>query len=357
MRIKLCGNKFSFTKEKLKKAIVRVREALSGKIILRRRRNRSIQNLMSFLSSCRGIPDLFLSLVADRNRRLYVNAKEEKKILKEFFKLVYKQYPQYAAVYKCEWHHGRKIHFHVVLFLNLENGSAADSVHRRRLSSFWRLVNKGLIKSGDYHQTPCIPERHYSYLAKPSKANEDMKCLEELGRDTLWGCINTKKIDKYPDIELNFVGDEGIIFQECIDIYFEINTCAKKSRRILKRTAGTINGVPHWVLQEAIIVARLHNSLEENSHLYHTWILNGKVKQIETIYDFETMLSKKQQSLVIDIISGITEKNKTFVLPLRQPLSICDVWQHTPYEVIRAAIAICYSYSAIVNNQNPKEAF
>lgn len=230
------------------------RKPLSLEVRLKKKRNRTITRLATILNSYENTPELFISLIVDRQKYPLESIEEEKRYFINFQRLIKRAYPKCWFIYKIEWSKSAKIHFHLIGSLGIDDKEQLHKKHKTILRQLWNQANDGEKLHYDaYHQCDCIKERHQGYMVAPSKCKTDMRCIKELNGCWMWGVINRDNIEKYTPLDFRLSAIEWVMFKGIISSYLKQNSTSIYYKKCFEWTAGTLNFVPYDEIIEAYI--------------------------------------------------------------------------------------------------------
>lgn len=247
----LQGDSLTFKKRWVRPKKKSKRKKQSKALRLYLRRTRTIKSLMRTFNSFKCSHSWFVSLIVPKKSHISddKNALKKRLLFEKFAdKLLYvckKRHMKCRFIKKIEWKPKAGIHFHLIgSFSKKLSLKAVNKLIRKLWAKTLGITDELLIRKAA--KTVRFKECHYTYLTKPSKCANDMRCLEIIGGCNMYGFVNQKYFKFYEKeyIELDEWQLDQFFFLILEYLRSNDRSCYSYVRQ-MERTVGMLSFIPH----------------------------------------------------------------------------------------------------------------
>ena len=217
---------------------------------LAKRARRQKVALIRLLSALSEKPYWFITLGFDRSEWPEISVVEAKRIFDNFARGVRRKFPACWFVYKMEWSPAARYHFHLM-------GRCRAKIGQRKLYQsllmLWGRLVRGRSESVDVVE--CDFPRHFGYITKREKWNNEIKLIGDAGKCRTFGVINRTNLPLHKKESDVLTLDQWRFVRHRLIEYHKKNSKSMNYHKRIFNSSGILAFTPRKIIEESIALA------------------------------------------------------------------------------------------------------
>ncbi|GFM36903.1 hypothetical protein [Desulfovibrio psychrotolerans] len=217
---------------------------------LAKRARRQKVALIRLLSALSEKPYWFITLGFDRSEWPEISVVEAKRIFDNFARGVRRKFPACWFVYKMEWSPTARYHFHLM-------GRCRAKIGKRELYQSLFMLWGRLVRWGSesVHIVKCDFSRHFGYITKREKWNNEIKLIGDAGKCRTFGVINRAKLPLLKKEGVVLTVDQWKFVRNRLIVYHKKNSKSMNYHKRVFNSSGILAYTPRKIIEESIALA------------------------------------------------------------------------------------------------------